>query len=93
MTELRTVHWSELYMPFNKGLSPLMLHGEEVVETQTRIKGGPASRSTRHHVLVVYDRDYAVAYLSRVFASISTLKWNEVQKLVSDAVKSAKGQA
>lgn len=88
--EIKHVHWSELYMPFNKGLTPLMLHGEEYVETHTRLKGVPGSRSSRYHVIVTYDREYAVAYLSRVLAPLALLKWNDVQKLVSDAVKASK---
>lgn len=93
MSDPKKVHWSELYMPFNRGISPLMLHGGETVETTTRLKGVPASRSSRHHVIVTYDKEYVIEYLARVLSAMTVLKWNDLQPIISAAIKLAKSRS
>lgn len=94
MSDPKHIHWSELYMPFNRGISPLMLHGEgEKVETTTRLKGVAASRSSRYHVIVTYDKEYVIEYLARILSAMVVVKWNDLQPIISAAIKLAKSRS
>lgn len=87
-TEQKTVHWSQLQgNKFNKALHPAMLsdHGYRTT-TKNALLGD--SRSNSQFLVVLYDRDYVIGWLSsRVIKPLQNEGNDNIKSFVEEAWK------
>lgn len=88
LSPLESVYWSDLKgNQYGVDIQPGMLLEGGIQVKKLTIKKTDYNGTPAYYMLATYDRNFVIAKLAKVLKPIRSIPWNELMKLISEAVK------